>query len=416
MKTVIKILIAEHDKSDLEMVDTELKKGDIDFVSQIVQNESNYRKALKSFIPDIILADYTFPSFDGPTAFKIREKQAPGTPFIFVSGTIGEEKSIELIKMGVTDYVLKDKLFTLNPKVLRALKEAEDLHQKKAATQQLVLSEARLARAQELAHVGNWELDFASNMIRCSEELCRIFGLPPGQNVQSQESRSAFVHPEDAVFVNKKIQESRDLLCDLSIHYRIAHANGSIRHIYSEGKHELDSKGQSTGMYGIVHDVTQKVLLENKLLQERQTKQSEITAALLTAQEKERAAIGNELHENLNQILSVAKLYIDLAKTDEVQREMCLKKSSDYIVNVITGIRKISSTLASPGTQFGLFHSINKLLGDVGMASPTKIQFTPNGINEAYLDEKLQLAIFRIVQEQVNNIFNMLLPPLHVSG
>jgi len=97
MKTKTKILIAEHDSVDLELIQNELRQGGIDYVSEIVKNESDYINALKNFLPDIILSDYTFPSFDGPTAFKIREKLAPYTPFIFVSGTIGEEKSIELI-------------------------------------------------------------------------------------------------------------------------------------------------------------------------------------------------------------------------------------------------------------------------------------------------------------------------------
>ena len=112
MNPKIKILIAEHDPIDLELLHHELKKGGIDYVSEVVQNEPGYLKSLKSFMPDIILCDYNFPLFDGLTAFKIREKVAPDTPFIFVSGTIGEEKSIELIRNGVTDYALKDKLFT----------------------------------------------------------------------------------------------------------------------------------------------------------------------------------------------------------------------------------------------------------------------------------------------------------------
>src|SRR5258705_11426002 len=125
MKTDIKILIAEHDPHDLELLHHELKKSGIKYVSEAVQNERDYIYALVNFIPDIILSDYTFPSFNGPAAFKIREQIAPETPFIFVSGTIGEEKSIELIKNGVTDYALKDKLFTLHLKFIRALQESK---------------------------------------------------------------------------------------------------------------------------------------------------------------------------------------------------------------------------------------------------------------------------------------------------
>src|SRR5688572_30430901 len=128
-KLPTKILIAEHDPFDLELLENELKKSGINYISEAVKNEEDYAHALKNFRPDIILCDYTFPSFHGLAALKIREELAPDTPFIFVSGTIGEEKSIELLKNGVTDYTLKERLFTLNPKVKRALKESKEQHE-----------------------------------------------------------------------------------------------------------------------------------------------------------------------------------------------------------------------------------------------------------------------------------------------
>src|ERR1700712_1804368 len=103
MSPSTKILIVEHDQCDLELMQYELKKGGVNYISEIVHTEKDYDNALKTFLPDIILSDYSFPSFDGNTAFTMREAIAPDTPFIFVSGSIGEENSIEYIKSGVTD-------------------------------------------------------------------------------------------------------------------------------------------------------------------------------------------------------------------------------------------------------------------------------------------------------------------------
>src|SRR5258708_36068444 len=130
MNRVIKILFVEHDENDLGLIQRELKKGKINYLPEVVQTAEDYDKALKNFIPDIILSDFNLPEFDGPRAFAMREEMASGTPFIFVSGTIGEERSIEFIKSGVTDYVLKDRLFTLTTKVNRALKESAEKLQK----------------------------------------------------------------------------------------------------------------------------------------------------------------------------------------------------------------------------------------------------------------------------------------------
>jgi signal transduction histidine kinase len=93
-----------------------------------------------------------------------------------------------------------------------------------------------------------------------------------------------------------------------------------------------------------------------------------------------------------------------MAKTDDENREMCLEKSSGFIVNVIEEIRKISKTLSTPGMIMGLSESIKILLDDLITVHAIKIKFKEDRINEEDLDEKLQLTIFRIVQEQLNNI------------
>ena len=191
MISKIKILIAEHDQHDLEMIAHELKNAGIDFVSEIVENETSFRQALNDFVPDVILCDYTFPSFDGPTAFLIREQVAPETPFILVSGTIGEENSIELIKNGVTDFVLKDRIFTLHTKLLRALNDADIRKQKNTIDQALAKSETHLAEAQKMAKMGSWEFDIESGIATCSKELFNVFGVKARRCVRPPTTRAA---------------------------------------------------------------------------------------------------------------------------------------------------------------------------------------------------------------------------------
>jgi signal transduction histidine kinase len=115
-------------------------------------------------------------------------------------------------------------------------------------------------------------------------------------------------------------------------------------------------------------------------------------------------AIGKTLHENLSQILCAAKLYVELAKTNDDQRAVCLMKSSEYIVDVIGEIRSIYKLLGSPGIILELFESIQALVDGLNSLNPTKIDFQHYAIYEEDLDENLQLDIFRIVQEQLNNV------------
>ncbi len=126
----LKILIAEHSPSDIDLIVYELQKAGISFVPEIVDTERTFITALNDFKPDIILSDYRFPSFDGLRLFELKVKIAAEIPFIFVSGTIGEERAVQLIRNGVSDYALKDKLYTLPDKIIRALQETHDKREK----------------------------------------------------------------------------------------------------------------------------------------------------------------------------------------------------------------------------------------------------------------------------------------------
>lgn len=151
----IKILILKDNQSDADLLLCELKKSGLIYTSEIVQTRKAFESALESFKPDIIVADYSLASFDGLTAFDIKQNTYPEIPFIIVSGSIGEENAVELIKNGVTDYALKDKLFVLIPKIYRALKEAKE---KRIADEELASqNEEKEKQAAELS-IANKEL------------------------------------------------------------------------------------------------------------------------------------------------------------------------------------------------------------------------------------------------------------------
>jgi len=133
MGKVLKIIFVEDSACDSDLINYELKRSKLVYTYEIVETREAYESALDIFRPDIIISDYSLPSFDGLSAFHIKQKKYPEIPFIIVSGSIGEENAVELIKNGVIDYALKDKLFTLAHKITRALEDAERKKQKKLA-------------------------------------------------------------------------------------------------------------------------------------------------------------------------------------------------------------------------------------------------------------------------------------------
>jgi PAS domain S-box-containing protein len=226
MGTTIKILIIENDPGDVELLQRQLKKADFVYNSEVVKTEKGYISALKIFAPDVILSDFVLPSFSGDAAFKIREQIAPETPFIFVSGTIGEEKAVEYIKNGVTDYVMKDKLFTVIIKIKRALRDVKEKQEKNKAEDELKKSEQRfralIEKSKDMITLGNHEGELVYGSPFITEAL--------GYSAEELINMNLFdvVHPDDA----PELRERRDKLLkspgsSFSFQHRRKHKSGN---------------------------------------------------------------------------------------------------------------------------------------------------------------------------------------------
>ena len=136
----LKILYLEDDQLDIELAKSILDDGDLAYDLITVEDEAGFVQTIKEYPADIILADYHLPSFDGIAALEITGKLTPETPFIFVSGVLGEELAIETLKKGATDYVLKTNLRRLLPSIKRALKEVREQVKKKDIKEALIIS------------------------------------------------------------------------------------------------------------------------------------------------------------------------------------------------------------------------------------------------------------------------------------
>ena len=119
----LRLLLLEDSALDAELILARLAEGGLACAATRVQGRDEFRAALERGCPDLILADYSLPSFDGISALRLAQQVCPEVPFLFVSGALGEELAIETLKNGATDYVLKHRLERLVPSVRRALRE-----------------------------------------------------------------------------------------------------------------------------------------------------------------------------------------------------------------------------------------------------------------------------------------------------
>ena len=136
MNKLLSILILEDNPNDAELIVRQLEREGFSVKWTRVETEKAFQEGLKGK-PDLILADYTVPSFGGMDALRVRMEKAPDIPLVIISGTIGEETAVECMKLGASDYVLKDKLFRLGPVVERALEEAKVYRARKQAEESL---------------------------------------------------------------------------------------------------------------------------------------------------------------------------------------------------------------------------------------------------------------------------------------
>jgi diguanylate cyclase (GGDEF)-like protein/PAS domain S-box-containing protein len=147
MEEALRVLISEDQPADAELEVRELKRAGMRVMHRVVDTEGAFREALREFQPELIISDFSMPHFDGMWALSLARELAPDTPFIFVSGSIGEDYAIRALKNGATDYVLKSNLVRLPAAVERALRGAREALERRNAEAQLRLQGAALDAA-----------------------------------------------------------------------------------------------------------------------------------------------------------------------------------------------------------------------------------------------------------------------------
>ncbi len=154
-------------------------------------------------------------------------------------------------------------------------------------------------------------------------------------------------------------------------------------------------------------DITERKLLENQLERERLEKQLEITNAVITAEENERQEIGRELHDNIQQILVSSRLFLSMVKKNDISESgySYLQQTNQMVWSAITEIRNLSHSMIAPFMEkTTLKDAIENLISNTTGASGIKINMETTGLDEEKLSEKLRLTVYRIIQEQFNNI------------
>ena len=264
----------EDDTHDAELIQ-ELLEAD-HFVCEVirVQTRAEFVAGLEDPGIDVILADYKLPSFDGLSALTLALDARADLPFIFVSGSLGEEVAIEALKIGATDYVVKSRLSRLVPSVQRALREARERAERKRAEEGLRRSEMYLSAAQRLSHTGSFGWEPASGKIYWSDESYRIFGCEPTiqPTVQIALDRT---HPDDRMRLRQILDRAAIERGEYFAEHRVLMADGSVKYVRAVAHPSTGEDPESFVFVGAVMDVT-----ERKRAEEERERLSQLEAVL----------------------------------------------------------------------------------------------------------------------------------------
>ena len=261
----LRSIIVEDSSDDATLILRHLSGEGYDVESVVVQTSGEMRAALAEGDWDIVLSDYYMPHFSGQEALAILRETDLDIPFIIVSGTIGEDVAVQALLEGVDDYLLKGNLKRLGAAIDRELENAANRDRQRQTKQALLASEASLANAQRIAHLGNWTWDLQNNEISGSEETYRIFGLPGTETGDFYEIYQASIHPEDRPLVQGAKDNAMSGNAQFNLEHRIVRPDGEERVVCQIGEVVCDASGKPKLMAGTVQDITVRKRVEEEM-------------------------------------------------------------------------------------------------------------------------------------------------------
>lgn len=396
VKNSFNVLVIEDNPGDFELVKEYLSEH---IIPTIVHAETfsaaSVILAAGNIIFDVILLDLTLPDKSGKDLITEILSAAMECPVIILTGYSNADFSIQSIYQGVSDYLLKDNLSPIS-----LFKSINYCIQRKKKIRQLKESEKRYSDLFQLSPQPMWLLDAESlGFVQVNKAALILYGY----------TKSEFLNlTVFDIYHDIKGREFSEVVDhDKEINYK-----GRFKHSKKSGEIiEVDIYSNpliiKDKLYRtvIAIDVTEKLLLERKVEEQKILDQKKLMKAVVNAQEKERAEIGEELHDNVNQLLAASKLYLNHSLSQEDKTTFIIK-TQEYITNAMDEIRKLSHALVGPtqNSEMGLCDSVEELIMSITNVKDIKIDFKSCPESEGAMEPGLKLVIYRIIQEQLSNI------------
>jgi len=335
MNSKIKILLAEDNINDVHLLQKELKRENIDFEMTIVANETDFRKNIMGWHPDIILSDFSMPVFDGMTALMIKNELSPLTPFIIVTGSLNEDTAVDCIKSGADDYVIKEHINRIGPSIRSSLRKFQLNLEKEKAQKALIQSENKYRNLVENLAVGVYQISPDGKILQINPAFEKIMGV-------TDENRSLFLpgfletqsawdfYPDKSLrtdFIQTIIEQGEVRDKELQIY----DLNHNLIWVSVSSKAKFDDDGKLLWIDGVMEDISQRKDSERELVEakEKAEEMNSLKSIFLTN-------MSHELRTPLVAILGFAEM-LNKNLADEPNKRMAEM--------ILRGGRRLTSTL-----------------------------------------------------------------------
>lgn len=301
MNKFLKALFVEDIEDDAQLLLRELKKGGYNLTYRRVETAEQMSEALRSDVWDVIIADYNLPNFSGPEALMLLKESGVDIPFIAVSGSIGEDNAVEILKKGAHDFITKTNLSRLVPAIEREVEEFKIRKAHKQAEEALQQSEKRYQTLAQISPVGIFRTDAMGYTTYVNPRWCQITGLSADDALGYGWLEA--VHIDDREKLSKSWTEALQNHKEAFSEYRIVRPDGTVAWVMGQAVPEKNFQNQAIAYVGTITDITARKLAEEALRESEKRYRTLFDSSPVSLWEED---------------LSDIKRYIDTKKTEGV--------------------------------------------------------------------------------------------------